>query len=314
MNTINDLRLHSDNMLARIDDMLARIDKFILLENRLRLSSVNRRFREFFKDCSQQAFIDFDKKMGSEKFIAMDITSLKEILGIGGEPVDIVRKTLAFMNKYHREPTEKDRGRALVNAVEARQSEIVEYLLNGDGSSLSENGGCALEVAALAGQLDMIQVLLEKGSASQEDQGEALANAAWEGCLAVVHLLLEKGSILPEAKDMALVNAASRGWRDILLVLLNDSSITEEAKCKAFIEAAVAGRQKIVLVLFDDISITHETKCRVFIRAVYAERHEIVRIFLERCIIPDLIRKMMLRDAEIRGQVEMIQVLSAKPI
>lgn len=156
--------------------------------------------------------------------------------------------TCAFSQSPTRSPSQVRKNQALIEAIQAGKSQVVERLLtqgadpNADtakqtrpaitaktGSIDVEIGGwSALMWAASGGHEDIVKVLLEhKARVNTRDQygKTALTIAAFNGQTGIVGMLLDKGADI-EAKEKitggetALVMAAHSGYDDTVRLLL----------------------------------------------------------------------------------------------
>lgn len=147
----------------------------------------------------------------------------------------------------------------LIEATKAGQLEVVQQLLEEEHFS-KDDLGQAFDEAAIAGHLPVVQQLLEKGELSRANLNSALEKAAQAGHLPVVQQLRKEENISISGLSKSLSEAAKAGHLQIVQELLKDKILAVFELGKALEEAAKAGQLPVVQLLLldkDRISVYH---------------------------------------------------------
>lgn len=178
-----------------------------------------------------------------------------------------------FFRKKQQQKETREEDQLIYNAINAGDAERLQELLQQFPNSLSmrTHVGSWLNLAAMRGDLDCLNVLLEKGldpnlNFSKFNNPTALCDAAYEGHIDIVDRLIEAGSKLDVAfpESNPLIGAAGRGHTEIVQMLLNagiDASKSYgKSKKTAVFGALIKGHEDIAHLIAMHIASQDQTE------------------------------------------------------
>lgn len=160
----------------------------------------------------------------------------------------------------------------LKTAIENNQAEIVKIMLDSD-IDVNDFGGEFMSEASKVGNIDIVNMLLEKGA----NPTDGIVGASERGHKEIVKLLINKGADVTFIENLAIKKAAYYGHEEcVKLLILAGTDLNE-----ALIKAVKKDRVSIIKLLIEngaDISIDDY---KVLKEAIYRKKTEIVKILLE---------------------------------
>jgi len=195
------------------------------------------------------------------------------------EYVQTLMSTDGAIKLFHDKKVELSRKLQL--AANAGNVELLKSLLDA-GANIDANRGFALRVAVTNSDLEVAKTLLDAGADVHVDGDRPIAIAAAQGSIEMVKLLIDNGADVNADYDIPLHNAFYAGHFDIMKLLLDNGADATANNSIILRRAAEAGHLNVVKMLISSGADIHVEDGEALHNAAHHGHLDIVKELIER--------------------------------